>query len=46
MAGPASQDFAERLAKRLNFPLLGVTATEFPDKEVKFTFQEKLNGLS
>jgi ribose-phosphate pyrophosphokinase len=45
MAGPASQDFANKLAKRLNFPLLGVTATEFPDKEVKFTFHEKLNGL-
>ncbi len=45
MAGPSSQEFGERLANRLNTPLLAVSMKEFPDKEVKFTFEEKLAGL-
>ncbi len=45
MVGPYSQDFGEKLAKRLNMPLLAVATKEFPDKETKFTFQEKLSGL-
>jgi ribose-phosphate pyrophosphokinase len=45
MAGPSSQDFGERLAKRLGLPLLAVNIKEFPDNEVKFTFEEKLSGL-
>jgi ribose-phosphate pyrophosphokinase len=45
MGGPSSQDFAEKLAKRLNLPLLKVKTTEFPDGEIKFTFEDKLSGL-
>ncbi|HUH99944.1 MAG TPA: ribose-phosphate pyrophosphokinase [Nitrososphaerales archaeon] len=45
MVGPASQEFGTKLAKRLGLPLLAVTTTEFPDGEIKYKFEEDLNGL-
>jgi ribose-phosphate pyrophosphokinase len=45
MAGPSSQEFGTKLAKRLGLPLLAVTTTEFPDQEIKYKFEEKLSGL-
>jgi len=45
MVGPSSQDFGTKLAKRMGLPLLAVTTTEFPDGEIKYKFDEKLDGL-
>ncbi len=45
MVGPASQEFGTKLAKRMGLPLLAVTTTEFPDGEIKYRFEEKLDGL-
>jgi len=45
MAGPSSPEFAAKLAKRMNIPLLAVTTTKFPDFETKYRFDEKLSGL-
>ncbi len=45
MAGPSSQEFGAKLAKRMSLPLLAVTTTEFPDGETKYKFEESLSGL-
>jgi ribose-phosphate pyrophosphokinase len=45
MVGPSSQEFGTKLAKRMGLPLLAVTTTEFPDGEIKYKFDEKLDGL-
>ena len=45
MVGPSSQEFGTKLAKRMGLPLLAVTTTEFPDGEIKYKFDENLNGL-
>jgi ribose-phosphate pyrophosphokinase len=46
MAGPSSQEFGTKLAKRMGLPLLGVTTTEFADNEIKYRFEENLSGLN
>src|SRR5271155_4017136 len=45
MVGPSSQEFGTKPAKRMGLPLLAVTTTEFPAGEIKYKFDEKLDGL-
>jgi ribose-phosphate pyrophosphokinase len=45
-AGPASVEFGETLAKRLNLPTLSVQVKEFSDTETRYRFEENVSGMS
>lgn len=44
VGGPASQEIAGSLAKRLGIPLSPVSSTEFADGETRIKFKESLDG--
>jgi ribose-phosphate pyrophosphokinase len=45
-AGPASKEFGNALAQRLNLPTLSVEVKEFSDTETKYRFEENVSGTS
>ena len=44
--GPASEEFAQSLAKKLNLPILTVDVKEFSDTETRFRIDENVRGTS
>jgi ribose-phosphate pyrophosphokinase len=46
LAGPASEELGQSVAKRLGLPLLAAEFKIFPDGESKFTLNEKVSGKS
>jgi ribose-phosphate pyrophosphokinase len=45
-AGPASKEFGNALAQRLNLPTLSVEVKEFSDTETRYRFEENVSGTS
>ncbi|MBI3023378.1 MAG: ribose-phosphate pyrophosphokinase-like domain-containing protein, partial [Thaumarchaeota archaeon] len=44
IGGPASQELAASMAKRMNARLLSPDVTEFADGETRIKFNEKVDG--